>query len=396
MNLKTTLDRSTPIDALRGLAAIMVLIYHARSSFWIGARESYSENGLKADFNVWMGYLSVPIGYGWLGVTLFFVLSGYCIHRRGARLIASGNAAQMNWYSFAKRRLWRIYPTYIGALVLTAVIDYYLEHRFGQLNPAQDNSLFAFISSVLTLQGYASPFFGSNGVFWTLAMEMHLYAAYPILFAFSNRYGPNRVLLIVFLVSLTYAILEYSLGFESLLIYRTQRGPIFVPYWFTWTIGFYLAEIEAKRGTVLPTKTWLLLLGLALPVALGLSLNEMILFAELFWAIVFAVVVRFSLVSRDDSLLNRMSGFTLAWVGAFSYSLYAIHAPLLQLYHSLISPADMNFKFKTLWPAIGGVVVVLPCAYCFYLLLESWSIRRAAFRENRSGSVNQKLSGSNR
>ncbi len=365
------------IDALRGLAALMVLVYHARSSMWVGIGSTYSEYGLSLNPNAWLGYFSLPFSYGGLGVTLFFVLSGYCIHRRGAKLLAQSRASDLNWNSFAIRRFWRIYPTYFCALLLTVTIDYWIVSTYG-VNPGQDNSLLAFGVSLLTLQGFVAPFYGSNGVFWTLAMEIHLYAAYPLLFYLSQRIGPNRVLLITLFVSFGYTVGQITTGFEEYLPHRFQRGPIFLPYWFTWTIGFYLAEVEAERAKGLSNKTWAVLVFVSLPIGLVLTTSNQYLLAEIFCAVAFAGLIQGSLTVRGEQIWRWFGGQLFAAVGVFSYSLYAVHAPLLVAYHSLISPSEPTRKFGTLWPAIGGVALVIPIAYFFFRTVEAWSIWKAA------------------
>jgi peptidoglycan/LPS O-acetylase OafA/YrhL len=176
-------SRLGAIDALRGIAALCVVVYHARSTLWTGVGNLFSTYGLSANPQVWIGYATYPLSYGWLGVTLFFVLSGYCIHRRGAAVLRKGNGvAGLNWGQFFKRRLWRIYPTYIAALILGGLIDFYLLRESTLVEPKEASySVASFLASVFAMQGYSAPFFGTNMVFWTLAMELHLYAAYPIL-----------------------------------------------------------------------------------------------------------------------------------------------------------------------------------------------------------------------
>ncbi|MDX1930337.1 MAG: hypothetical protein SFV81_27680, partial [Pirellulaceae bacterium] len=68
------LARIESVDVLRGLAALMVVIYHARSTLWIGISELYSRYGFSPNPTAWIGYATYPFSYGWLGVTLFFVL----------------------------------------------------------------------------------------------------------------------------------------------------------------------------------------------------------------------------------------------------------------------------------------------------------------------------------
>ena len=372
------MGRLNAIDGLRGLAALAVLVYHARSSFWIGIGATYREHGLAPNLHAWIGYLTAPFSLGGLGVTLFFVLSGYCIHRRGARNLASSNPSELNLAKFASRRFWRIFPTYVCALLLTALIDYWLQAMSGRSVPNQDNSAFTFFISLLTLQGYLAPSFGSNGVFWTLAMEIHLYVMYPLLYVLSSRIGPVRVLAVTFFVSLLYTICEMLFGFESLFAYRFDRGPVFLPYWFTWTLGFYLAEVEAGRCRDVGDKTWLSASIVAMPIGVYLSLKNYYLLAELFWAIVFVSLLRASLKPKGEEIWRMQIGRFFAEIGVFSYSLYAVHSPVLLLFHSLISPDDPNYKYETLWMTLAGVVVSVVFAYFFFQLVERWSIPKTS------------------
>jgi len=372
------MSRLNAIDGLRGLAALAVLVYHARSSFWVGIGATYREHGLTPNLNAWIGYLTAPFNFGGLGVTLFFVLSGYCIHRRGARNLATKEPRDFDLATFASRRFWRIFPTYVCALLFTALIDYWLQEVSGRSVPNQDNSVSTFLISLLTLQGYAAPSFGSNGVFWTLAMEIHLYAMYPLLYALSFRIGPVRVLALTFFISLLYTICEMLFGFESLLANRSARGPIFLPYWFTWTMGFYLAEVEAGRCRDAGNKVWFSASIVAFPIGVYLSLMNHYLLAEIFWAIVFVSLLRTSLKPRGEEIWQMRIGRFVAQIGVFSYSLYAVHAPVLLLFHRLISPADPTYKFETLWMTLAGVVVSLVFAYFFFQLVERWSIPKTS------------------
>lgn len=381
MITNSTIGRLHAIDGLRGLAALAVLVFHARSCLWIGASATYREHRLEPNLNAWIGYLTVPFSFGGLGVTLFFVLSGYCIHRRGARNLASSNPSELNLVKFANRRFWRIFPTYVCALLLTALIDYWLQTMSGHSVPNQDNSAFTFLISLLTLQGYVAPTFGSNGVFWTLAMEIHLYAMYPLLYGLSSRMGPVRVVAMTFFISLLYTVCEMLFGFESLFAHRFERGPVFLPYWFTWTLGFFLAEVEAGRCRDVGDKVWFSASLVAMPIGVCLSLMNYYLLAELFWAIVFVSLLRASLKPRGEEIWRMRIGRFFAAIGVFSYSLYAVHAPMLRLFHSLISPGDPNYKFETLWMTLAGVVVSIVFAYVFFQLVERWSIPKTSRME---------------
>ena len=73
--------RLLSIDALRGVAALAVVFFHAREMNWIGISALWSANKLAPNLNAFLGYLTFPVIFGWAAVPLFFVLSGYCIHR---------------------------------------------------------------------------------------------------------------------------------------------------------------------------------------------------------------------------------------------------------------------------------------------------------------------------
>jgi peptidoglycan/LPS O-acetylase OafA/YrhL len=121
---KDTSKRLQSIDTLRGIAALVVLLYHARVMLWVGLKETWNQYGLSANPNAWLAYLTIPVTFcGGLAVSLFFVLSGYCIHRRGAKRLANESRPSINLKQFALRRLWRLYPTYIAALLLTVLVD---------------------------------------------------------------------------------------------------------------------------------------------------------------------------------------------------------------------------------------------------------------------------------
>ena len=110
--------RLTAIDGLRGFAAFWVVTYHLWNRFYPGL--SPQDRVLSADTSSdSLSLLSlVTFGFGYSGVTLFFVLSGFCIHLPQAR----EQSRRVSLPSFAARRFWRLYPAYVASIVLSASV----------------------------------------------------------------------------------------------------------------------------------------------------------------------------------------------------------------------------------------------------------------------------------
>lgn len=267
-----------------------------------------------------------------------------------------------------------MYPTYVVALRFAAAIDWWVQGKTGVVPAGQDNSVYAFVVSLFAMQGYLAVYLGSNGIFWTLAMEIHLYLAYPLLFHISRKYGANRVLILTLAVGLIYFAADAIWDIEGNLPYRRIEGPVFLPFWFTWTTGFYLAEIETKRVRDFRESTWAIIMILGLVLGLGLYVAGHTTHANMPWAMFFVGLLRLSLKNRGERAWSLPPGRALAFVGVFSYSLYAIHAPVLLSLHVLADPLNQA-KFATIWPALGAALASISIAWVFFRTVEYWSIR---------------------
>ena len=100
------------LDAIRGAAILAVFLFHS-----LGVSFGFDKlpwNGLFRDFaNASKSFLLLyPLTYGSAGVAIFFVVSGFCIH------LSFSKGSDKRWASFANRRLFRIYPPYLFALLI--------------------------------------------------------------------------------------------------------------------------------------------------------------------------------------------------------------------------------------------------------------------------------------
>src|SRR5690349_11875265 len=106
----TYLSRLRGVDALRGAAALGVVFYHA-----VDQSDKVLPTNL---FQHPIRLVQLVSSFGYIGVFLFFVISGFCIHLQWARAKAAGVEPNIRFGAFWKRRIRRLYPPYIITLLL--------------------------------------------------------------------------------------------------------------------------------------------------------------------------------------------------------------------------------------------------------------------------------------
>src|SRR4026208_957027 len=103
--------RLQSIDALRGVAALGVVLYHA-------VMQTSSAVPANIIFHWPVRGLQFLSSFGYIGVFLFFVISGFCIHLQWAKTRANGQQPKIRFGSFWRRRFLRLYPPYLIAFAL--------------------------------------------------------------------------------------------------------------------------------------------------------------------------------------------------------------------------------------------------------------------------------------
>jgi len=169
---KSTLGPELPsrrVPELDGIRAIAIL--------WVLAFHLFPDSN--AAFNKFPHLVRLAVGHGWLGVDLFFVLSGFLI--TGILLESRTKAAYFK--NFYGRRALRILPVYLFA-IFAMWIGYHGFSRFFIL-------CLAFMANFNNLLHVSYPFGGA--VFWSLAVEEHFYLVWPLVI----RFTPTRALVAI-------------------------------------------------------------------------------------------------------------------------------------------------------------------------------------------------------
>ncbi|MFN8417837.1 MAG: acyltransferase [Anaerolineae bacterium] len=236
------------LDGLRGLAALYVMLGHARWLLWEGYSTGYVLDPSRYSvIEKILAYLSLTLNYGHQAVIFFFVLSGFVIHLRYARDQQRDPNSQFALLPFLARRLLRIYPLFLFAMILTAAVDYagiaarlpiYFEHTPYALinqNVIVNYSLPAVIGNALLIPNAET--WGTNGPLWSLRYEWFFYLSYPLFWLINRRSIRLATGIVAALFALSFVIVGLPL---ELIRVVAAAFP-------AWWMGALLAEIYVRR-----------------------------------------------------------------------------------------------------------------------------------------------------
>lgn len=307
--------RFARIDQVRGFAALIVVLCHLSVSAYVGAPNAGEP------FLPWLGFI---LGFGYLGVALFFVVSGFCIHWPDARARAEGRVAPPDWGAFFRRRFWRLYPPYALSLVGAVLLLLLATGTW----PASPGSLLAQLTLVHTL--HEATFLGVNPPSWTLAVEAQLYLAYPVVFLLMRRRGAWRALATILGIALAYRVLITVLPLPQW--FAGPSWELFLGRWFEWTVGALLAEWAAGNVRVPRAlgSWWLAAPLVPLVIYVGEYHNwhyGIWILREPAYGAAFGLLL-LALLQLARPVRPSRIGLWLADVGVWSYSLYLVHRPI--------------------------------------------------------------------
>lgn len=322
-------DRLRFLDSLRGLAAIYVVIGHARWLLWEGYSigfklhmEHYST--LEKCF---VYFLSI-FKFGHEAVIFFFVLSGFVIHLNYIDKLGDFSKTRKNILTFYFKRFKRIYPALIVALLFTFICDVFISIIYPEYLTSSTEHLTlnefisfnhgksAIIGGFLNLGGLGMPIFGSNGPLWSLSYEWWFYMFYPFLY-----FRVKTKSIVFYLVIFTLAFLSSFNIIEFVFLKKVFIGLA------SWSLGCILAEVFLKRAVIN-----LFQLITTLFAVLIIHLKYPVFGHDFTMAIVFTILIGFCL--RFEHKVNKI--FKLQWLGEVSYTLYIFHFPLLIVFSAVL------------------------------------------------------------
>lgn len=301
-------ERQPGLDLLRALAIVVVVIYHS-------------------------GIMGFPLPgrvhrFGWIGVDLFFVLSGYLI---GGQLMAPlARDERINLGRFFARRALRIMPAYFVVLAIYFLLPSWREYS------EMAQPFWKFLLSIQNVALHGGTAFSHA---WSLAVEDQFYLALPFILLVLN--GRLRTAVIVFCVIVLGGILLRTfLALQNPSVHGgvSFRGFQAWIYYPTWTrldplvFGVVLAAIEKfrpqwwERLTNLAPWLWLPAIGV---IAFGLWLGEaeILTVTACVWQfplIALGMAALLLCVQSDRLWLHRLKIPGVAFIASIAYSAYLI------------------------------------------------------------------------
>jgi peptidoglycan/LPS O-acetylase OafA/YrhL len=171
--IKSKSERIAVLDGLRALAILLVLMRHSIRPFWTDLNQPFFKIGPIEFGNLFIN--------GWMGVDLFFILSGFLItsHLQDRYLNQGENHFRL--FHYAKRRFFRIAPVYYFVLTITVLGLF----PFYPYPSDHDNLEIRYLYHLLFLQDYISD--DINVVFWSLGVEIKYYLLVPFFLLFLSK-----------------------------------------------------------------------------------------------------------------------------------------------------------------------------------------------------------------
>jgi peptidoglycan/LPS O-acetylase OafA/YrhL len=341
-----------PLDGLRGLAILLVATGHLFYRFYI-------------------------FKFGWIGLNLFFLLSGYLITKRLFYHIGS-----KPWYyfrNFYARRILRIAPLYYGCLLIFFIVLPLFSRKYQEVFGSLYDIQWWYW---LYISNWRQVFYGlpPNPLFfhfWSLAVEEQFYLVWPVIFILLRSFK-QRLAFVFVLLSVSLLIRIYYRGDTSVYYNNfTAAEPLLM--------GCLLCILEKKNKLnsiykIIRTLAFLSTVSLAIILFNNNDLhitNPTLLLVgylniDLIWAyLLFILLCR---LERNVFIARIFSSRILIWLGIYSYGIYVFHWIVLQLFinkYELWAKLNGFSEPFAYWSTrIAGTVIILVISYMSYHLYE--------------------------
>lgn len=317
MTGKVNSSHRPELDALRGIAAMIVVVSH-------GANDGL----LPREFGQ---------GFGQMGVGVFYVLSAFLL----TILYTPSEPDALRRHDYFVRRFARVLPLFYAAMAFSIL----LQIASGQSVYPVLKSLNTFLGNVFLVQG--------SSVLWSIPVELHFYVVFLIFWALVRRSALFAV----------FALIAFQMVSLAVLAVADVESTLLLPYWMHFfTIGCVFGiiarqpELRARVFDVLAVRILVIVAVAALPFALPevrrmyLGTEPLATFADPFtvtWVVAFSALLIFGIVP-PRWLDNRV----LRYMGEVSFSVYLLH-------YFVLKPMTVVTKEDLIFPGDRFLIVLI-------------------------------------
>lgn len=322
------------IDGLRGLAVIVVLLFHA----------------------------GFGVSGGFIGVDVFFVISGFLIT---GILLNAAEKKKLNVIEFYKRRIVRLYPALCLTLILTLTAGFLIFDP-NLLYELAKSALFAVASISNIYFRLDGGYFGLSSDLkpllhtWSLGVEQQFYIAWPFVILIGVHFG--RKFLFASLVIITLASLALSQYYVSM---SSAGSYFYMPMrMFELSLGGLLVFSKSKNNNKISSNVFFVL-GILLVIYSAIKFSDITPFPginALVPCVGAMLCIYYGNSNYSGKLLNNK---VMVFIGTISYSLYLVHWPVIVFYKYFI------FIKPSVYDQIGMLAISFLIAIPMYYFCEN-------------------------
>jgi len=353
------------IDALRGIAALLVLWMHVANGY-------HALSPATAAHGRWLNDFVASIDAGRIGVVVFFLISGFVVPFS----VRADSAAPVQ--GFAIRRFFRIFPAYWLSVPLAAFAFFWIA--------GSPFSAGEFLVNLTLLQDV----FGvrpAEGVYWTLLVELVFYALCIALLLSRSLFSARRIAI----VAASLALLHVAAMFMVWL--GKPVASIAIAFWPLNLSAMFCGALYRLQATAVRDRVASSILqALAIFYVVALPLGAMVAAHKVpTYTIAYALgFILFIAGTRFARIETRLTD----WLGRISYSIYLLHPVVAELLYVWLLRQPVASAWRTQYLVVYLVVVTaltLGAAALAFRFVEAPAIRlghRLAARRERETARN--------
>lgn len=378
---KTSTSYFPEVDGIRALAAVFVVLHH--SFLQVVPDLSSKPSGL-------MFLLGSVLLQGRFAVDTFIVVSGFCLMMPVLRHDGLKGGA----IDFYRRRFRRIILPYWAAICLSLIMIYGLIGRETGTHWDQSSQV-SWQAIVVCMLGMTDQFYKGavNHVFWSICVELKIYLLFPAMISARRVVGMPTVSLAVLLAC---AGLHFVLGRSG---YRVAALGFFPLFMLGTLAASVVSSTDARWTTCRERISWRLVwMSLALGLGLMCYRHGYGLIASAPFSMIAGLLAAAFLVdvtTQTSWYARALADWRLVAIGTVSFSLYLLHAPILQVVHQyFLMPLNLNDVGQFMGLSLVALPASLVLAWVFGSIFEAgWFInRQGAVARSRDIAVHSQAS----